>query len=231
MQTLILSPYFGKATESASVDSLWDLAEARFGGYDPKSNECAPHILGLCHLMAPNTQPDIPMRYALSQIWRAHLSSNLYDARGSVPFINEPIITDTSFDAVRVSIDEVLVQHADECIEPTWAINACMFIEEAWRMDGYNQRIEVIDFGDGHVIDVAGIAVDIAREQRYSGANAFEQLSDAQTCLMARKLDQHGDVCSSLRTWFNLDIGLDSVEYTVLVGRVSALLPSLLMRF
>ena len=94
MKTLILSPHFGTPlpveTALEKADRLRKVAESHFGPITPKSDQAVPRILALCKNAAREVQPDIPLRYALSILYRLHESKSFRNpkARANMLFVN-----------------------------------------------------------------------------------------------------------------------------------------------
>lgn len=237
MKTLALSPYFGTSlpveTSLAKADRLRTIVASRFGEADADSIYAVPRIMALCESVVPDVQPDIPLRYALSSLHLLHPSKRFSnpEARKNMPFANDAL--DLRLGNLRPRIIEIMDQCSSECTSAAWPINVCTCIESIWEAEGFNQRIEVADYGDGYRIDATGIAIDVAREQINTTpeVNTADQLINAMTLLMCEETtDFTGIVSDQFRAWCKNTFGLESVKYTHLLSLVASKVPLLLVR-
>jgi hypothetical protein len=236
MKTLVLSPYFGTPlpveTALEKADRLRTVAESNFGPITADINRAVPRILEICKVIVPQVQPDIPLRYALSILYRLHESKSFdnQEARVNMPFANAAL--DLRLGNIKPRIEEIMRQ-SPECLQPTWAVNVCMCIESIWQAEGFNQRMEVADYGDGYRIDATGIAIDVAREQLDGTVeqSAADQLINAITMLATdESVDFTGTACDQFRAWCKTSIGLDTPAYAHLLSLVASKVPLLLVR-
>jgi hypothetical protein len=243
MKTLVLTPDFGTPlpveTALEKADRLRKVAESHFGPITSKSDQAVPRILALCKNAVPNVQPDIPLRYALSILYRLHESKSFQNpnARANMPFANAAL--DLRLGTLKNSIEEIM-QQSPECLQSTWAVNVCMCIESIWQTEGFNQRMEVADYGDGYRIDATGIAIDLAREQHTPDAStedytppmkAVDMVTNALVMLINDETtDFQGAVSCQFRAWCKKSIGLETQAYVHLVSLVASKVPLLLVR-
>jgi hypothetical protein len=236
MKTLVLSPYFGTSlpveTALEKADRLREVAESHFGPITPESDRAVPRILALCKNAVPDVQPDIPLRYALSILYRLHESKSFQNqqAHANMPFANAAL--DLRLGTLKNSIEEIM-QQSPECLQPTWAVNVAICIETIWVTEGFNQRMEVADYGNGYRIDATGIAIDVAREQLDGTVeqSAADQLINAITMLVTdESVDFTGTACDQFRAWCKSSIGLDTPAYAHLLSLVASKVPLLLVR-
>jgi len=244
MKTLTTSPHFGTTlpseTAAEKAARLYVVADSCFGGINANSEHAASRILALCRSVVPGVQPDIPLRYALSILYRLHKSNKSFSnpaARVNMPFANQPL--DLRLGNLKPRIEEIMLQH-EECNTPTWVLNVCMCIELIWSAEGFGQRIEVIDYGNGYLLDATGIAIDLAREQLNHDPEssslpgpqmAVNLLVNALTMLMTDdSIDFTGTVSDQFRAWCSTSIKLDSPAYAHVLSIVASKIPLLLVR-
>jgi hypothetical protein len=236
MKTLVLTPDFGTPlpveTALEKTDRLRKVAETHFGPITADTDRAVPRILEMCKVIVPQVQPDIPLRYVLSILYRLHESKSFdnQEARANMPFANAAL--DLQLGNIKPRIEEIMQQSPD-CRQPTWAVNVCMCIESIWQAEGFNQRMEVADYGNGYRIDATGIAIDVAREQLDGSVeqSAADQLINAITMLVTdESVDFTGTACDQFRAWCKTSIGLNTPAYAHLLSLVASKVPLLLVR-